>query len=352
MSKVQSTSIEELRKQSVQNLVSNLEASAPKQTGTKQSINPQDFTFNKNAKFNTSNIDSKLGEDNKYVSLNDKGLQQQMDDGQSNWSSGFNAVVGGVGSGLATMVEDLSYIPQLIKQQQGSEGWEKNALAEAMQGIKSDIGNTMPLYTADENGMSFWEGIKGITDSAIGFGIPGGLIGKGIGAIGKGAKATRIAAKLYKINKGLGHLASNVLKTASYLEGTAGAISSGLIMNDLEGSMMGSELYESLIQQGHSKDDAAFAATKFKNANRFFAVSDMLQVSGLFGKGLGYTRNKGVKKGFGEMAKSFTKVSTKNPIAQGLGEAYEEIGQGVLSNEFEYQADSGMSILECYPGNS
>ena len=286
-------------------------------------------------KFNKENVIDLLGE-NKQIAYDQDTLQQQMDDAQSNWSSGFNAVVGGIGSGLATAVEDLSYIPQLIKQQQGSEGWEKNAIAEAMQGIKADIGDAMPLYTADENGMSFWEGVKGVTDSAIGFGLPGGLIGKGIGAIGKTAKAARIAAKLYKISKPLGRYASVVTNSAL---NAGGAITSGLIMNDLEGSMMGVELYDNLIQQGHSKEDAAFAATKFKNANRAFAVSDMIQVSGLFGGLSGATRNTLTKKGIGEFAKKFTKLDTSNPLKHAIGEAGEEIGQGVLSNEFEYQAN-------------
>ena len=41
-------SVEELRKQSIQNLVNNLEASEPKQKGTKTSTNPNDFQYLRN----------------------------------------------------------------------------------------------------------------------------------------------------------------------------------------------------------------------------------------------------------------------------------------------------------------
>ena len=118
-------------------------------------------------------------------------------------------------------------------------------------------------------------------------------------------------------------------------------------MNDLEGSMMGVELYDKVLAKNLSegmseteaKDNAAWAATKFKNANRVFAVSDMIQVSGLFGGVSGATRNTLTKKGFGEFAKKFTKVNMDNPIKHAIGEFGEEVGQGILSNEFEYQAN-------------
>jgi hypothetical protein len=155
-------------------------------------------------KFSTKNINKLMGEDNLNLQYEQEHFQQQMDDEQSNFKSGVNAVVGGVLSGLATAVEDLSYIPNLFTQfgnNGETEEWERNSLAESMIEFKKGVADGMPLYTADENGMSFWEGVKGITDSAIGFGLPGGLIGKTVGKgmsiLGKGAKAIHQSGKWY-----------------------------------------------------------------------------------------------------------------------------------------------------------
>lgn len=348
MSKVQSTSIEELRKQSIQNLVNNLEASAPKQTGTKQSINPQDFTFNKNAKFNTSNIDNQLGEDNKYVPLNAKALQQQMDDAQSNWSSALNAGVTGAIGAIATTAENLSYLPNTIKQwtTSGAAEWESNAIADAAKDFKEGLYNAMPLYTDDENGMSFWEGVRGVVDSAVGFGISGGVVGTGvkglsaISGLSKLAKVTRLATRM----RALGVNWAPAAKVVQSLGQGAPAIASGLIMNDLEGTMVGMQIYEDLIAKGIDPEEAGKRATHFKNLNRLNAVSDIIQVSGLFGASKA-TRNLLDGRGVKNQLKSFGKVSTKNPLVSAIGEGWEEINQGMLTNEVTYRAlkEKGLS---------
>tara|TARA_R110000765_G_scaffold14846_3_gene43005 strand:- start:381 stop:11963 length:11583 start_codon:yes stop_codon:yes gene_type:complete len=297
-------------------------------------------------KFSVDKIDKQLGENSVNVQFEQDQLQPQMADAQGEISTAFNAVVGGARMGAATIVEDLSYIPQVFKQL-GGQDWEKNAVAEWAQETKANIQEGMPIYTADENGMSFWEGVRGVIDSSIGFGVPGGLIAKGVSTLGKTAKGMRIAAKLYKVNKKAGKLAMGLANSATFTE-RAGAIASGLIMNDLEGSMMGSELYETLVADGHTKEDASNAAHTFKNANRIFAISDAIQIRGIFGGVSGATRNKMSRKGLGEMAKSFGKVSLKNPLASGIGEAIEEVGQGVLSSEIEHRTnvDAGRAVDE------
>ena len=85
-------------------------------------------------KFDAEHIKDNLG-DGLTVAYDQEHLQQQMDDAQSNFSSGVNAVVGGVLSGLATAVEDLSYIPNVVTQFANNgetEEWERNGLAELM----------------------------------------------------------------------------------------------------------------------------------------------------------------------------------------------------------------------------
>ena len=293
-------------------------------------------------KFDAEHIKDNLG-DGLTVAYDQEHLQQQMDDAQSNFSSGVNAVVGGVLSGLATAVEDLSYIPNVVTQFANNgetEEWERNGLAELMIGLKGDIADAMPLYTADENGMSFWEGVKGVTDSAIGFGIPGGIIGKtvgkGLSILGKGAKAARITARMAKYGGDLGKKMA-VLSNTTAFQNAAMAIPSGLIMNDLEGTMMGMEMYDSAIREGATPEMAAQEASDFKRMNRGNAMIDMMQVSGLFGAAKG-TRAMLTRKGIGADLKALTKVSWKNPIRHAIGEGVEEITQGMLQNEAIYDA--------------
>ena len=120
---------------------------------------------------------------------------------QSGIAQGFNSVVGGIASGLATAVEDLSYIADFdnhIKALNGQDTWEKNWLAESMGNVKQGIDETLPIYreTSDTFDWSdpafYWGSLKGVIDSAVGFGLPGGVVAKGVSSGMKAARVTKL----------------------------------------------------------------------------------------------------------------------------------------------------------------
>jgi hypothetical protein len=289
-------------------------------------------------KFDKEHLDNRFGEHNLNLQYEQEHLQKQLTDSQSNWERAGASLFSGAVGGVATFIEDLSYIPNVFTQFAG-EDWQKNAVAEAMGDFKEGLYNAMPLYTEDENGMSFWEGVRGVTDSAVGFGLAGGVVGKGINMLGKGAKALRIVSKMaakggnWERTAALVNRMSNTQRGFQAIE----AIPAGLIMNDLEGTMVGMQIYEDLIAKGVDPEIAAEKATKFKTYNRLNAVSDILQVSGLFGAGKA-TRN--ILQGQGPMAsiKNMGKMSMSNPLLSAVGEGWEEINQGIITNEVTYEA--------------
>ena len=235
----------------------------------------------------------------------------------------FNSIAGGTISGLATAVEDISYLPNIATQFFGND-YESNALAETMQSFKESLGETLPIYRSGkgtwswDDGAIVWDSLKGILDSAVGFGLPG------IGIAGTVSKGVSRASKLFKILEG-----------SKAMQAAITSVGSGLIMNDLEGTMMGVELYDNLVSQGVDKEVAAQKANEFKRLNRLFAITDALQVHGLFkGELPGGTRNMLNPRG---IIANLGNLSEDNLLLQGLKEGVEEIGQNVIQSEKEYE---------------
>ncbi len=260
-------------------------------------------------------------------------FQQLRSDKQPGTHQAFNAVIGGTASGLATAVEDLSYIRNLFTQD-----WESNALADSMKDIKESINEELPINRTSnnvwdwDNGAMFWDSLKGTLDSAVGFAIPGMAVGSVVAkGVGTGLKSLR----------GIKFL-ETLAKSPVYADAIT-SLGTGFVMNDLEGTMMGLELYDNLTAQGIDKEEAAQKATEFKNLNRVFALTDALGVYGLF-KGQGYTRDLMGPKGFLNELKS---LSGDNLLLQGVKEGVEEIGQNVIQSEKEYEAykDAGKDEL-------
>ncbi len=277
------------------------------------------------------------------IPLTPQGARAAVSKAQPWHKQAFNGIVGGVLSGVATAVEDLSYLPQIIAQMTGGEtDWESNAIAETMQHLKEGIHENMPIYRSGDNpwdwdgGAFVWDSIKGVLDSAIGFGIPGGIVGKGVGAAGKIGKLAKMSNKLARVNPRLGAMA-RLYSSNKATQQAAHALTSGIIMNDMEGTMMGVELYDQLIKEGIDPEIAAQEASNFKLRNRAFAITDAIGIHGLF-KGVGTTRSLLKPRGFGQALKNTVALSSDNLVLQGAKEALEEIGQNVLQREGEYAA--------------
>ena len=312
-----------------------------------------------------ANIEPKVGEftlDSKYDEgiLSGQNQQRYRADAQSGAAQGFNAIVGGVASGLATAVEDVSYILDFdnhIKWLNGGDTWEKNWVAESMGNIKEYINEAMPIYRPnadtfdwDDSGF-YWSSLKGVIDSAVGFGLPGGAIAKGVGAIGKGLGAVAKATKIARLESFV-----NVINSDARISNMLNSGGASFVQNYAEGKIMGIEAFENterdllaLREKGELdatdeeiKQAAGEAADNMLLYNRAMILADAFALSGLM-KGIGKTRGvKLTEPGFNNRIKNFGKSliapNSENLILQGGKEAVEEIGQNVMQMEAQYGA--------------
>lgn len=267
----------------------------------------------------------------------------------------WRGVAGGVLSGLSTFVEDLSYIPNVITQD-----FEGNVISEASKQFKNNIREEyMPIYKKDLESTFAWgdsafyfSSAREILDSAIGFGLMGGTTALGIKGIGKlSAKLTKMAASGAKAASTRNRLAAlDKILTGKYGQG-ASALAGGIFMNDLEGTMMGIEVYEQAMEEfapdiiskkiteEQAMIEANKAASEFKLYNRMFAATDAIGLLGLTGAATrtrNILRTPGWKGRFKEMTNSALGLNADNLLLQGSKEALEEIGQNALQAEELY----------------
>ncbi len=326
-----------------------------------------------------------------YVGVYEDPYQLRFD--RQGWKSqAFNGLVGGTISGLAGAVETLAYIPNLFTQD-----FEQNFIAQTMsefrEHVKEDL---LPIYRPPgssgmfswDDGAFVWESLRGIVDSGIQFAIPGGIISKGIGVAGKVAsqaikrtalssaqQAAKTAAKLqqagvqgYSANK-LSKLSQGSLSLLDKISSNAkianwlNAIPSGMVLNDLEGTLMGIETYENVygqaIDKGYTKEEAEYYASKaakdFKFYNRSMIFTDAFGLLGIWGNANkamnNILRNPSYISRFKNLkASDFSPFNKKfwdpdNLFVQGLKESFEEISQNVFQQEVEFQAFNSLNKL-------
>lgn len=295
----------------------------------------------------------------------------------------FNAIVGGIASGLLTAAEVTANIGDLenhLERMGGYSHVEQNAIASYMQDSKEELAKKLPIYRESSDIIDwrdsgfYWSAVKGIIDSAVGFAIPGMGASKAVGAV---QKLARISSYL------------NFLKTSQATSQIINSLASGYLTNLGEGMVMGVEQYENSINQlkenllqsnitaikdmnpdmplhdifqlaeqqtqqqlaeGKEKEFSEIAgeeADRFLSRNRIFMLTDAIGLHGIY-KGQGFTRALIKEKGFGAAAKRLTKLSSDNLILQGFKESAEEIGQNVLQMEGEYQTRkaAGMDVSD------
>ncbi|NCC82241.1 MAG: hypothetical protein EOM04_08235, partial [Clostridia bacterium] len=322
---------------------------------------------------------SKNPEDYRTVeALNKQRAREQTAVGKA-----FNAIWGGVASGLVTAAEDIYHIGNSLANAESfakAELREKDAVLEFLGKTKEGIYNALPIYEMEKEtalGEFFkWNSLRGMLDSIVGFALPGFGIGSGI--------------------KGLANLALRSARLEAYgtkLVQGATTFTSAYLMNLGETGIMNMELGELAFQNEIGRRAGLILADKYNNDPRFarlaeveateevendnefkaavgqqqkdFALlnkamiaSDAFAIAGLF-RLKGATRNivkpAGVKKAFQEFLKTNPTglnkaafvgkylVSPSNPIAQNLKEAAEEMYQNAIQEQglFELRRDSG-----------
>jgi hypothetical protein len=291
-----------------------------------------------------------------YVDLNEINIFNQdvnkiRAENQSGFEQGFHAVAGGLAKGLFTAAEDLSYLADFeshINVMKGVDDWEKNAVAEWALEMKGDIDDALPIYRESPGEVFdfsdpgfYWGAMSGIIDSAVGFGIPGGMVAKGVSAMTRATKAAKLAAAIAKSDKGVDML---------------NAFGSSVVSTWAEGTMMGHETFESTKESlidsrergDHSLTDeeidtaAGDAADEMRFSNMAMIGTNAFALHGLSrGKGVFGTKafDGSMKNRFKHLGESLYKPNSDNLILQGLTEAGEEMLQGGFQKEAQYAAE-------------
>lgn len=345
-----------------------------------------DYTPVGNQLPNFSRYDADLSRIDQLQNINDFRADQQ-----SNLLKATNAVISGVLSGLATAVEDFSYIldfEEWGKVFSGQDTLERNWLGQAMVDAKEALYGAMPIYERERkdtfsDNFFRWSTLRSGLDSMVGFAVPGGAISKGLSLGTKALRASRAAAYLSKLAE-TNKIAKGLDKGLNFLTtGPSGevvnSLVSGMLTNDAEGKMMAFEVADNARMQYVSDNAAklleankdtpnytveqalaeakelmdndvdfnnklAEEQTEFVNRNRIFMLSDAFGIHGVF-KGIGKTRNLLKDKGIAQAIKDLKTLSSDNFLLQMTKEGAEEIGQNILQSEAEYQVNKSRGAL-------
>ena len=272
---------------------------------------------------------------------------------QPGWKQAGNAVFGGLAGAAALAIEDISYLPivnDIIQAIDGTEEWERNAIAQAMVDAKSVVYDEwLPIYQEDPNKLfemssgAFWNGFRTLEEQAIGFAVPGAAIAKGLGKVQRLARASQYL---------------NFLKASPGTAQALNTIGSGFLMNHAEGRMMAIEEFSRTEQELKTDrenglndlSDAQIAevagetANYMQQMNRLLMVTDMFQIHGVL-KGKGYYDNiiNNPKRGLKD---AVTRLDSENLILQGLTESFEEVTQSVIGQKGSYDAKRRAGIGE------
>lgn len=309
-----------------------------------------------------------------YVSQYDEGFTPMMTDQnlyratRQPWThQAGNALLGGVASGVMTAIEDVGYILDLPNNIKSSivadavgnrlENVESNWLSEWAKNNKESLNEALPIYrkdaqdTFDWNDSGFYfEMMKGMLDSAVGF----GAVGMGAGALVKGlGTGIRSLSRLSNIGRTNAYFDQVIGKGLQ--QGVIGNASAAYITNFGESKLMALELYDQANEnvldeltnqfidihgetpqgdqlkdlQLKASDIAGNEANDFMFRNKLFMLTDYAQLGSIF-KSQSIARDMLSQPGLKTWAKTQLKTAPK--------EGLEEIGQNVLQMEGQYQA--------------
>jgi hypothetical protein len=289
----------------------------------------------------------------------------------------FNAIVGGIGSGLVGVGENFSVLADAVGNKLGMmEDFEKSTITENLQGAKDWINELTPIYRKDRGDSFDWsdsgfyfEMLKGAVDSAVAFGLAGagyaGIMRNLASTLGK---ATLAGQRLNVLTRFAGSKLGNPAIAQDLTQLGAAALS-----NYGEGTVMGLETYESekekLIDvgmrtkvnqlaeaqgidpsevvlsedeldeiEGYAIKEAGKAGHMMRNLNHMLLFSNLAQMrsiaglrNAITGGGSTLTRNMLQRPGM--------KQFWKNQAIGAPLESAEEIGQNVIQMESKYQSE-------------
>lgn len=261
---------------------------------------------------------------------------------QSVATQAANSFFGGLISAVGTAMEDVGYMADVennAKLLMGLEHAETNWFSNWGTNLKNWTNEKMPIYRKDPNQFfdltdwgSYFSAGKSLIDNAVGFAIPGAGAVKALSFAQKLSKY----AKLFRVSKATAQLVN--------------AVGAGYLMNVGESKMMAIETFNNtkndLMQNYHmseaeATERAGQAAKDMYLWNKAFLVTNIFEVAGL-SRMEGFTRNMIKADDLLSPMKRYKKAlgtwSSDNLILQGLGEYGEEVGQGIMQSEAQYQA--------------
>ena len=325
-----------------------------------------------------------LGDESAFYAGGD--WAKQASDQQGFGQQAKNAIVGGTLNGVVKAVEALSFIPNIL-----TRDWEKSAFQESLAQAQQDINQALPVYSDPNNPLSmdssmFWGGVKGVIESGLQFALPGKVISSGLGAISKGLSASSrallgsealaleatgasalgrsgaagIEAVAARSSNGVTALLEGMIQNPAQraaLVEWAKSVPAGIIQNQLEGTIMGFEVYNAreqelrdagITDEKYIKEEASAAANQMRNQNMLLIAKDMWEMKTIFGK-----PNKAVQSITDKSRWGFRPSDLKiwkkdvwqqawkggsNPFMLAVGEAGEEMFQAGLEGNIQNQA--------------
>lgn len=284
-----------------------------------------------------------------------------------------NTLVGGVGSGVITAAEGFSNVfDQLSNFISESDQYEKSAITNLLNESKEGLLNAMPIYRKNPNKVFDWrdsgfyfELLRGVIDSAIGFSIPGIAYAGAVGKLGSAlGRAELMGRRLDVLTRAVGgsNFAQNLgMSTAAALsnfnEGTVLALEvydqeyersrQALVEQkmSIEGFRNESEISSEEIKKIEelAKKNATDAADSTRKLNMLMMGSNFLQLRGTLN--LKNAIIGGQSSARNLIQKPSVKQFWKDQALGAPVEALEEIAQNVMGLESQFDAQKRLQNL-------
>jgi hypothetical protein len=266
----------------------------------------------------TSNSPIGLG-NSKY----DEGITTQnignLNEIRASRQSWFNQLGSMVARGTAKGIISLGYTPavlgDILKINHTAEDFD-NKMVKSLDDAMKSVDEAMPEYSRYLEGSEkfrpwSWDflmsNFDSVIESAIGFGIPGGIIG---GSLTKAGKIFGMSTKLAK---------------------TFGAVPTAYIMNHVEGMREATQVYSDMVEQGLSPEDAAKAADEVVWNNKINLLFEIPQTLMLLRGFKHSTSNANIDK-------SWLRTRGLDLGKQFVPEFLEEVNTGYIVSEAERTA--------------
>jgi hypothetical protein len=277
-----------------------------------------------------------------------------------------NATIRGVVNGVAGAIGNTAMLLDIPSYFEEIDNLETNWLTEITKSVQESTREAFPIYKAKPDDFSVAELWEGVVQSAVEFGLPGGAITRGVGTISKFTRAAQLAkgvargtanvAKAMKMEK-YGNMLTEFVNTKIAAD-LGNSIPSGFIQNYMEGKVMAYESMENVKEKLTPLVNAGLITNEDlrtelnKTYNEVIALNRLNLLTDIFSlHGLNKVKNFGTRRATKDTGVGFAGLFKKeadgkfkfnwspdNMLLEGVKEYGEEVGQGMMQHEVEYNA--------------